>query len=53
MANVWEADEDINSFVGRRLLMPYMINNRVPEPKVEIFQINDVSAFAGIDKFRV
>jgi hypothetical protein len=52
VANVWESEEDLNSFVGRRL-MPYMINNKIPEPKVEIFQINDVSAFAGIDKYGV
>ncbi len=52
VANVWESEEDLNSFVGRRL-MPYMINNKIPEPNVEIFQVNDVSAFPGIDKYRV
>ena len=52
VANVWESEEDLNSFVSTRL-MPYMINNKIPEPKVEIFQINDVSAFPGIDKYRV
>ena len=51
VANVWESEEDLNNFVGSRL-MPYMIDNKIPEPKVEIFQINDVSAFAGIDKYR-
>ena len=30
-----------------------MMNNKIPEPKVAIFQINDVSAFPGIDKYRV
>jgi hypothetical protein len=25
----------------------------VPAPKVEIFQINDVSAYSGIDKYKV
>ena len=34
VANVWESEEDLNSFVGSRL-MPYMINNKIPEPKVE------------------
>ncbi len=52
VANVWESEEDLNSFVGSRL-MPYMINNKIPEPKVDMFQINDVSAFPGIDKYRV
>ncbi len=52
VADVWESEEDLNSFVGSRL-MPYMKNNKIPEPKVEIYQTNDVSAFAGIGRFRV
>jgi hypothetical protein len=52
VADVWESEMALNSFVGR-MLMPYMIKNKIPEPKVEIFQINDVSAFPGIDKFKV
>jgi hypothetical protein len=52
VADVWESEKDLNNFVSSKL-MPSMLNNRIPEPKVEIFQINDVSAFPGIDKFRV
>ncbi len=52
VANVWESEEDLNSSVSSKL-MPYVLNNKIPEPKVEIFQINDVSAFPGIDKYRV
>ena len=52
VADMWESEEDLNSFVGSRL-MPYMINNKIPEPKVEMFQISDVSAFPGVDKFKV
>ena len=52
VANVWESEKYLNGFVSSRL-MPYMINNKIPEPKVEIYQINDVSAFPGIDKYRV
>ncbi len=52
VADVWESEEDLNDFVGGSL-MPYIRNNKIPEPKVEIFQINDVSAFPGIDKFKV
>jgi hypothetical protein len=51
-ASVLEIEENLNSFVGSRL-MPYAINNKIPKPNVGIFQINDVSAFAGIGKFRV
>ena len=52
VANVWESKADLNSFVGSRL-MPYMINNKIPKLKVEMFQINDVSVFPGIGKYRV
>lgn len=33
--------------------MPVMAKGAVPEPKVEIFQINDVSAYPGIEGYRV
>jgi hypothetical protein len=33
--------------------MPVIQNGGVPAPKVEIFQINDVSAYPGIDKYKV
>ena len=52
VADVWESEEDLNDFFSSRL-MPSMKNNKIPEPKAEIFQINDVSAFPGIDKFKV
>jgi hypothetical protein len=52
VADVCESEEDLNSLVGSRL-MPYMINNKIPEPKVEIFQINDIRAFPDIDKYRL
>jgi hypothetical protein len=52
VADVWESEEDLNDFFSGRL-MQSMRDNKIPEPKAEIFQINDVSAFPGIDKFRV
>ena len=52
VADVWESEEDMNAFFSSRL-MPPMKNNKIPEPEAEIFQINDVSAFPGIDKYRV
>ncbi len=52
VANVWESKEDLNSFVSNRL-MSHMISQKIPEPKVEMFQTNDVSIFPGIDKNRV
>ncbi len=52
VADVWESEADLNHFVSSRLI-PYMINNKIPEPKVEIFPINDISAFPAVDKFKV
>ncbi len=52
VADVWESEEDLNDFFSGRL-MPSMRDNKIPEPKREIHRINDVSAFPGIDKFRV
>jgi hypothetical protein len=52
VADIWESEEELNNFVSSRL-MPVMQKGGVPAPKVEIFQINDVSAYSGIDKYRV
>ena len=50
--DIWESEEQLNNFVSNRL-MPVMQKGGVPAPKVEIFQINDVSAYSGIDKYRL
>jgi hypothetical protein len=52
VADIWESEEQLNNFVSNRL-MPVMQKGQVPPPKVGIFQINDVSAYSGIDKYRV
>jgi hypothetical protein len=52
VADIWESEEELNDFVSNRL-MPVMQKGGVPAPKVEIFQINDVSAYSGIDKYRL
>ena len=50
--DIWESENDLNNFVSNKL-MPIMQDNKVPIPNVETLQINDVSAYAGIDKYRV
>ena len=52
VADIWESEEELNNFVSSRL-MPVMQKGQVPAPKVEIFQINDVSAYSGTDKYKV
>jgi hypothetical protein len=52
VTDIWESEIHLNNFVSNKL-MPIMQDNRVPIPNVETFQINDVSVFPGIDKYRV
>jgi hypothetical protein len=52
VADIWESEEQLNNFVSSRL-MPVMQKGQVPAPRVEIFQINDVSAYPDIDKYKV
>jgi hypothetical protein len=52
VADIWESQEDLHNFVSNRL-MPVMQKGGVPAPKVEIFPINDVSAYPGIDRYKV
>jgi hypothetical protein len=52
VTDIWESEEQLNNFVSSRL-MPVMQKCGVPAPKLEIFQINDVSAYSGIDKYRL
>lgn len=53
VADIWESQEvQLNNFVSNRL-MPVMQKGQVPAPNVEIFQINVVSAYPGIDKYKV
>ncbi len=51
VANLWESEEDLNNFLKNRL-MPAMAKGAVPEPKVEIFQINDISTYPGMEGHR-
>ena len=51
VADIWESQDHLNNFINNRLL-PMMKKNNMPMPEGEIFQINDVSAFPGIGKYR-
>jgi hypothetical protein len=52
VAEVWESEEDLNKFVNERL-MPAMQQSKVPPPQTEIFQIHNVDAFSGIEKYGI
>jgi hypothetical protein len=45
-------EEHLNNFINNRVL-PAMKKINMPTPEGEIFQINDASAFSGIDKYKV
>ena len=51
VADIWESEEHLNNFINNRLL-PAMKKINMPILDGEIFQINDVSAFPAIDKYR-
>lgn len=52
VADIWESKEHLDKFIHERL-MPVMQEEKLPEPQVEIFQINDVAAFSGIEKYKL
>ncbi len=52
VADIWGSEEDLNNFLSNRL-MPVMAKGAIPEPKVEIFQIEDISIYSGIERYRV
>ena len=53
VVDIWESEHDLNSFVNNRLI-PAMQKHNVPiPPKPEVFQIHNVNAYAGIERYRV
>lgn len=52
VADIWESAEQLNIFINNRV-RPAMKKINIPMPEGEIFQINDVSAFPAMDKYKV
>ncbi len=53
VADVWNSEQDLNNFVSNRLI-PAMQKHNIPiPPEPEIFQIHNINAYAGIEKYRV
>jgi hypothetical protein len=50
--NIWESEQDLNNFINSKL-KPAMEKLNIPIPKVEVMQINEISAYPGIEKYRV
>jgi hypothetical protein len=44
IADIWESKVELNDLLTNRLI-PVMAKGAIPEPKVEVFQINDVSTY--------
>jgi hypothetical protein len=52
VADIWESEQDFNNFFSSRL-KPVMEKINAPMPKMEIFTIHNVNAYAAIDKHKV
>ena len=52
VADIWESEQDLNSYVNSRL-KPVMEKINAPLPKGEIFSIHNVNAYHGTDTYRV
>lgn len=52
VADVWESQQQLDEFVGKRLL-PAMQKLNVPPPKVEVFQAHNINAYAGVDRYKL
>jgi hypothetical protein len=44
IADIWESKVELNDLLSNRLIF-VMAKGAIPEPKVEVFQINDVSTY--------
>ena len=51
VADIWESEQDLNSFVNSRL-KPVMERLNIPMPKGEIYPVHNVNAYAGVDIYK-
>ena len=51
-ADIQGSEEHLNNFINNKVL-PAMKKINMPMPEGEIFQINEVSAFPAMDKYKV
>lgn len=52
VADVWNSPEELNAFVTSRL-MPMIQKLKINPPKVEIFPVHNIDAYAAIDEYKV
>ena len=53
VVDIWNSEQDLNNFVTNRLI-PVMQKHNIPiPPKPEIFQIHNINAYSGIEKYKV
>ena len=52
VADVWNSKEELDTFVGSRLL-PAMQKANVPAPKVEVYDAHNINAFPSLDRHRL
>ena len=52
VADLWESEDQMNAFVGQRL-MPAFQKHGITPPQVSMYNTVNINAYAAIDKHRV
>ncbi len=52
VAEIWESEDNWNNFLNTRL-KPVFQNGNMPPPKTQIYQIDNINALPGLDKYKV
>ena len=52
VADIWESKEDLNRFLNERLI-PVMQQSKLTLPKTEIFEIHNVNAYSGLERYKI
>ncbi len=52
VADIWESEDQWKNYLNTQLA-PFMQKAKVPPPNFEIFQIHNINAYSGLDKYKV
>lgn len=52
VADVWESQQHLDEFLNKRLI-PVMKKRNIPPPKTDVFQVHNINAYAGADKYKL
>jgi hypothetical protein len=52
VADIWESEDRWNNFMNTRLKPGFQKGN-TPAPKTQIYQIHNINALPGLDKYKI